>query len=329
MSEFDEQYTGAMPYHASDFQREDYGLDQPGRYTTGEYRETEDQLMGWGVRQDNLPTVWRDPSTGVYHGRPSGRPGEVDMGVYDPSAELQKTLGIMGGTDYDWYKDPDWTPTDVAGGVAQPGAEDSWRDRLYAERAASRAGRGGYSVGYRGPQFERPELDIPEFEYGTKLDLPDYEPPAYDEAYERASREEFIQTYKGDLSETAREAIMGSANVDNPAARGKIIESALEGFGDALKRMALAGTQEGRKAAGEKYGRDINVYNVQFETASAEEMARYDQDLKEDLLNWEMELQELQAGYNIDLQNYMSMPLTARGGGAGKDRMASWAFNRF
>jgi hypothetical protein len=314
MSEFDEQYTGVMPYHASDFQREDYKLDVPGQYSPTEYAETERQLMGWGVRQDNLPTT--RPRTGA---------GDVNM----TAGTMGEALDIYGGIDY-WQ--PERDPRADAYNrldLSAPTDDSSWRDRLYAERAASRAGRGGYSVGYRGPQFERPEMDIPEFEFGTKLDLPDYEPPEYDEGYARAAREDFIQTYKGELGEVAREAIMGAAHMDNPQARGKIIEASLEGFGDALKQTALAGTQEGRRAAAEKYGRDINVYNVQFETASQEEMSRYNQQLKQELLNWEMEVQELQAGYEIDLANYMSMPLTARGEGAGRNRMTSWAFNRF
>jgi hypothetical protein len=177
-------------------------------------------------------------------------------------------------------------------------------------RDSSGGAGGGYGgVVYQGPVFDYPELNLPEpFEYGASLDLPDYTPPEYDEGKERSIREEFIQTNKGALSKAAQQAILGSANVNNPQARGAIIKAALEGFGESLGQTALRGSQEGRRGAEAEYARDVGVYNTQFDVQSKETLAGYDQDMREDLMNWELELSTAQADYGNQLALWDRMP---------------------
>jgi hypothetical protein len=308
MSEFDDQYSGSTPYVASDFQREDYNLDY-GQWSDTEYRETENQLMGWGVQSNNLPTASSSAGSGGVND--SVNSIEDALAIYD-SIDYYKSTG-----DLNSYVTSGQYNKDVAGYISQQDAANQVGQGSYGSSGGSSGG--SYSAGYDGPIFDRPNLELEEFKSGAVLDLPDYEPPEYDKGYERQAREEFIQTYKGDLSEAARDAIMSSMSMDNPQARGKIIEAALEGYGDALKETALAGSQEGRNAANEQYGRDINVYNTQFEVASQEIIAKYNQQLQEDMLNWEIRNKEKEASYNIDLANYMAMPITARGESEGID----------
>jgi hypothetical protein len=179
-----------------------------------------------------------------------------------------------------------------------------------------RGGGGGGSYGgsvYQGPVFDYPELNLPEpFEYGATLDLPDYEAPEYDESQERSVREEFIQTNKGSLSKAAQQAILGSANVNNPQARGAIITAALEGFGEALGQTALKGSQEGRRSAEGKHRRDVGIYNAQFDVASKEALAGYDQSMREDMMNWELELNTAQADFGNQLAQWNRQPADIR-----------------
>jgi hypothetical protein len=311
MSEFDEQTQGVMPRQASDLQLEDQGMTQgTSGLSNQEYDQTNRQLMGFGgVKAPGRQTgIWQDDK-GMWHSDGANGGGGVNMG---PSgyAEMQKALDIYGSID---YARPEADPnagtfqTPDAGG-AGAGDQDTWRYGSPGDKRAASGGRTGGTI-YQGPTYAYPEFDVPEFEFGGSLDLPDYEPPEYDEAYAKSAREEFIMTNKGAMTEAAQSAILNTASMDNPNARAKLIQGVLEGFGESLKQTALAGSQEGRRAAGEKYGRDINVYNVQFETASTEEMARYDKSLKEDMLNWEMDVQKVTTQYNQNLAGYGSMPV--------------------
>jgi hypothetical protein len=186
---------------------------------------------------------------------------------------------------------------------------DTWRNGSPGDRRGAAGGGRTGGTFYQGPVYDYPELNLPgPFEYGATLDLPDYKPPTYNEQEEKAIREEFIQTGKGALSEEAQRAILGSANVNNPQARGQIIRAALEGFGDALGGIALKGSQEGRRGAEAKYSRDAQVYNTQFEVASKEAMAAYDQEMREDLMNWELEVMGAEMDYKQQLANWNSLP---------------------
>jgi hypothetical protein len=315
MSEFDEQNAGVMPRHASDFQLEDEGMTQgTDPYSPQQYDQRNRDLMGYGSGGwSSTDKIWQG-ADGAWHAGASGDQG-VNTGL-DPAARLQQALDIYGSTEYfQPERDPNAGRSIVTGPQRGDDPNDTWRHRLYAERAASKAQRGG-SVGpggglmgrYSGPTWDYPELNVGQFEYGATLDLPDYEPPEYDEGHERAIREEFIQSMKVDMSKQAQSAILGSASIDNPQARGQVIQAALEGFGSALRGAALEGSKEGRRAAESKYGRDVNVYNVNFDVRSAEEQARYDRELQEDLMNWEIELAKAEADYNTQMAGFQSMP---------------------
>jgi hypothetical protein len=284
-----------------------------------------------GITPGGLPTSW---DNALQPGRDLGG-GLYQRGDGTFAAGPSQSKDVNMDVDFDWdgyLKDIDelsrmtQETTDLmTAGQGGPGVVtgQSWDEILASQGAdtwrngspgdARRGGGGGGRVGgsvYQGPVYDYPELNLPgPFEFGATLDLPDYKPPVYDEGEERAAREEFIQTHKGELSEETQRAIMGSANVNNPQARGQIIRAALEGFGGALKKTALAGSQEGRKAANEQYSRDLGVYNTQFQVASKEEMARYDREMEEDLMNWELELTKAQTDYQQQLANWNSLPV--------------------
>ena len=174
------------------------------------------------------------------------------------------------------------------------------------------SGMGGGSI-YQGPVYDYPEYNSPEpFEYGATLDLPDYKPPEYDEDKEKAVREEFIQTNKGSMSKLAQQAILGSSNVNNPQARGQIIKAALEGFGESLGQTALKGSEAGRRAAEKQQATETGIYQAKFQIESKEAMAKYDADMKADLMNWELGVKQADRDYTNQLSQWNSMPNDAK-----------------
>jgi hypothetical protein len=284
-----------------------------------------------GNSMDNNPAVWdfggrgstgtpkaptggasdnwsRTPGYGIYEradGKMAGSGGDEvnDQVDFDWDAYLKSLEGLYQG--------------EQDGPQVTIGGEGQKRFTGYDENGASAfdnvgGGGGGSSGGgvvYQGPVFDYPELNRSEpFEYGASLDLPDYEAPEYDEAHERAIREEFIQTNKGALSKSAQQAILGSANVNNPQARGQIIKAALEGFGEALGQTTLKGSGEGRRSAEGKHRREVGIYNAQFDVASKEAVAEYDQGMREDLMNWEYENSMDQQEFQIGMNNWNRMP---------------------
>lgn len=303
----DTGYSGGLTRDQRGVMGETASTETAKRMNAGYGTDTYD--LDYGMPVDNKPGGIYQDSKGMWHA-PTSEDQSINTG-YSGQKDMQDALDIYGSIDY--YQ-PEADP--MAGSQVQTGGgqettdTSSWRNRIYADRAANRATRGGPVGGgaYGGPVYDYPELNIGQFEYGATLDLPGYEPPEYDKGEERAIREEFIQSMKGDLSEQAQSAILGSASVDNPQARGKIIEAALEGFGDALKGITLEGSQEGRKGAQAKYGRDVGVYNTQFEVASQEELARYDRALQEDMMNWEVAMEKEVTGYNQQMAGWNAMP---------------------
>jgi len=188
------------------------------------------------------------------------------------------------------------------------GGDDTWRNGSPGSNRSGSSGGGG-NVIYQGPVYDYPEYNKQEpFEYGATLDLPDYEPPEYDEGKERAVREEFIQTSKGAVSEATQKAILGSANVNNPQARGQIIKAALEGFGESLGKTALAGSEAGRRAAEKQQATETGIYQVKFQIESKEKIAKYDSDMKAELLNWELGNRQADIEYSQQVNQWNSMP---------------------
>ena len=218
--------------------------------------------------------------------------------------------------DYDWnslikiYEDMAASANKATGEKGEKKERTETRDTdTWRNGNRSSSGYSGGSVIYQGPVYDYPELKRQEpFEYGATLDLPDYEPPEYDEGKERAVREEFIQTSKGAVSEAVQKAIIGSAAVNNPQARGQIIKAALEGFSASLGKSALAGSEAGRRAAEKKQATETGIYQVKFQIESKEKVAKYDADMRAELLNWELTNRQNDQEYAQQLSQWNSMP---------------------
>ena len=256
--------------------------------------------------QDNWQRIYKTPDGSFKENSSQGEKPPNDQVDFDWDAlfATYKSMGIdVGGGSGDKSQ---YTPG--YDGPAATKDTDTWRNGSPGNKSASSGSSGG-SVIYQGPVYDYPEYNRPEpFEYGATLDLPDYEPPEYDEGKERAVREEFIQTSKGAVSEAAQKAILGSANVNNPQARGQIIKAALEGFGESLGKIALAGSEAGRRAAEKKQATETGVYQAKFQIESKEKMARYDADMKAELMNWELDLKQADREYANQLSQWNSMP---------------------
>jgi len=306
---------GAMPTYNWDQGHEQQRLDQRSG-----------QKSGVGM-MPNDADVWDIGGAGAAPGSTGEKIYKRPDGTWTNSGGDPNQFNDQ--TDFDWDSyladieelsrmTQDTTDTiigDQSGGVVTGEGyyDDVVRDPASAGSNYAKAnGRSGGTI-YQGPVFDYPELNLPgPFEFGASLDLPDYEAPEYDEAKERAVREEFIQTNKGSLSKSAQQAILGSANVNNPQARGQIIKAALEGFGEALGQTTLKGSQEGRRSAEGKHRRDVGIYNAQFDVASKEALAGYDQSMREDLMNWELEVSTAKSDYSNQLANWNRMPNDVR-----------------
>jgi len=272
--------------------------------------------------QVNNPDYWDMSGSSKIYKKPDGSFADNSRDEQPPNENVDFNMeNWMNEVNRDWERSMAAEASRTAGFNA---AEDRRLAQIQAEEdaawnAATQGGSGGMRGGsagggtggtaYGGPVFSYPEYNSPgEFQFGASLDLPDYEPPEYDDDRERAVREEYIQTNKGALSKAAQSAILGSANVNNPQARGQIIKAALEGFGDALGQTTLAGSKEGRRTAEREQATETGIYQAKFQIESQQAMAKYDKEMKEDIMNWELQMQQADRDYSEQLSNWNSMP---------------------
>ena len=276
-------------------------VNKPGPTGNEDYWSPVDKMAGQTGNEDYWSPIYKSQDGSFKANEGQGKPEINEKVDYDWNS-LINTYEKMGASG----NKPQYTPG--YDGPAITKDTDTWRNGSPGNKSAS-SGPSGGGVVYQGPVYDYPEYNRPEpFEYGATLDLPDYEPPEYDEGKERAVREEFIQTSKGAVSEAAQKAILGSANVNNPQARGQIIKAALEGFSESLGKTALAGSEAGRRAAEKKQATETGVYQAKFQIESKEKMARYDADMKAELMNWELDLKQADREYAQQLSQWNSMP---------------------
>ena len=121
--------------------------------------------------------------------------------------------------------------------------DSSWRNRLYAERAASKSGgsyAGGGSV-QQGPRTPFEAIKAPDM---PKFEGEEYKAPERDEAIYDVERQKAMGPGMRALREGTREAISSAQSLDNPNARGKFIQEALHGYGQGLESVASGAHKE-------------------------------------------------------------------------------------
>jgi len=154
--------------------------------------------------------------------------------------------------------------------------QDSWRDRVYADREAA-AARDAYSRGSEPPPpkqiqplqaIEAPTM--PKFEVQEEYKLPDEDPSVYNKA-----RAEALNPALRALREGTREAIVTSQSLDNPNARGAFIKQALRGYGEGLERASVGAGREARQVAMDKRRETIDQYKTNYSARSNAYLANY------------------------------------------------------
>jgi hypothetical protein len=214
-----------------------------------------------------------DPSAKVTR-YPGTATGEVNLndGRFDNT-----WMGFMG---QETQANPAATaqPRATAGATSGAIADDSsWRNRLYAERAASQNRSYARSTSVAGPAPKNVQPvqamkapDLPEYE-----GIGEYAPPEEDEGVYKTARREAMGAGMRELREGTREAISSAQSLDNPNARSKFIRQSLKGYGQGLENVAAGAAREGRTEARDKRREQLDLYKTNYDIRSDTYLKNY------------------------------------------------------
>lgn len=220
----------------------------------------------------------------------------------DPSEILRAAtqgyneLAAMREADTRAMMDPRAGAMVPGGGAPQAEGLDTWRfgspsDIRRARTGGGTGGRGGYA------STPAPGAPIPEFHFSGSLDLPDYQPPAEDDEFYKRERSALMGRGLRGLRNRTQEAIISSKSIDNPNARRQFVKDVLSGYGEGLEAVSAEAGREAKAEVGRKRAEEVSIYNAQYQAESQEAKANYDQQLQEELMNWQSAYQNAQAGY--------------------------------
>jgi hypothetical protein len=101
------------------------------------------------------------------------------------------------------------------------------------------------------------------------------------------------------LREGTREAISSSQSLDNPNARGKFIQQALQGYGQGLESVASGADRQATKTADKRHSEALSMYRT-----------KYDYRRDEDLMNFKTEVTKIANDFamtsSVDMMNYQA-----------------------
>ena len=281
--DYDTGYGGTWEWGTSDFQQDTGQVLQTGpKPITADFQSI-----------SPMEQIQWNPSTG-YGADPWAGVFENMAGAYNIGQQI-----IAGA------RDPR-AGTSVVTGGAQP-EDTSWRDRLYAERAASKAAAaGGYSIGGGakttfGPG-ELPEYAIPEFQAPEALQYAEYAPPEREPERERALRREAMGPGLREMRRRTQEAISSSASIDNPAARGKFLADVLQGMGAGLESVSAGASQQARQQYNIERNEQLMTYNKEWEANAQEAMTAYETELQAAIMDFQQQAQKSAYEYQAALQ---------------------------
>lgn len=198
------------------------------------------------------------------------------------------------------------------GGGVNPGAiddwnnnSDTWRNRLYAERAAATSGGGG------GGSVRAPEQvkNVKPMEAMKMPGLPEYKgpgeykPPEEDKSVYNTARREAMGPGLRELREGSREAISGAESLDNPNARGKFIQQALKGYGQGLEKVAAGAAKEGRIASDRARAEQLSTYKINYDVKSDVYLKNYQNEINTIAANFASEQNAQAMNWNANLRS--------------------------
>lgn len=198
----------------------------------------------------------------------------ASSGFQQPKGDLTSAIKTYESIGDD-YKTQDSNYVYDGGGDDQSQDQDSWRNRLYAERAAAQSAGGSYYGGQQQADQKKgtfKAIDAP--------DMPtfvgdEYAPPEQDSAIYDAEREKAIRPGLRALREGTTEAISSSQSLDNPNARSMFIKRALHGYGQGLEGVAAQAGREATGRADKKYQQQLDIYRTKYEYKRSADLVNY------------------------------------------------------
>jgi len=151
-------------------------------------------------------------------------------------------------------------------------ADDSWRNRLYAERANNARPSTGYQSG---PATVSPEKKAIPYPTAPEFKPPEYSPPAEDKGAYAQARREAIAPGLRELREGTREAIQSAQSLDNPNARANFISQSLKGYGRGLEQVAAGAGREARGVQAQKRAEQLDIYRSQYDVKNRAYLENY------------------------------------------------------
>jgi len=266
----------------------------------------------------DMPLVASHAPTGAAIQQPVGRTGpRTESGMNAPA----QALPVQGSRP--WGKDDNpqadylqqaidiYASMDTGTVGTQPGGpqvsiteegpvdDSSWRNRLYAERAAT-ANRGSYAAGGGAPGQQRPRdpyqalktPDMPTFQ-GEE-----YAPPERDQAIYDQERRRSMGPGMRALREGTREAISSSQSLDNPNARSKFIQQALHGYGQGLESVASQADRQATMTADRRQAEAVSMYQTKYEYKRNEDLMNYKTEISTIAADFAAESAASVANYN-------------------------------
>lgn len=200
---------------------------------------------------------------------------------------------------------PGQGPAAISIGTPPPtsGQDDSWRNRIYQERAdaANRRQPYGPTAGTGTAIPEEPTRKGPAPVIGeVSLDLPDYQPPKdTSRGAEKRKREEIYQTARGDLQEQTHNAIISAKSLDNPMAQAQFVSEVLRGMGQGLGDILGQASGAASSYAAQKRAEELGIYNAKFQAESQEAMAAYDAELQQAMAQWQADMSAWESGEQV------------------------------
>jgi len=177
--------------------------------------------------------------------------GPGAMNLADPSTLPPGSKGIYGSG-------PD-TPSQITRNPSRSGGSVSGGGSSYQQQIQTRA-----------PMQAMKTPELPEYK-----GVGEYKPPEEDPNVYKTARREAMGAGMRELREGTREAISSGQSLDNPNARSKFIQQALQGYGKGLENVAAGASKEGRAEAGRKRSEQLSIYKTNYDVRSDVYLTNY------------------------------------------------------
>ena len=177
--------------------------------------------------------------------------GPGAMKLADPDTLPAASRGIYGSA-------PD-TPSQITRNPSRSGGSVSGGGSSYQQQLQTRA-----------PMQAMKAPELPKYE-----GIGEYKPPEEDPNVYKTARREAMGAGMRELRDGTREAISSGQSLDNPNARSKFIQQALQGYGKGLENVASGAAREGRAEAGRKRSEQLSIYKANYDVRSSVYLTNY------------------------------------------------------